>query len=44
MFFSRKFTLAMFLRSVRNFWSKIVRIEGKSVLKLNVRYFFLQVM
>ena len=33
MFFSRKFTLGMFQRSVQTF----VRNEGKSVRKLNVR-------
>ena len=47
MFFSRKFTLGMFQRSVRNFCPKIARNEGKSVRKLNVRNFnvrnFLQV-
>ena len=37
MFFSPKFTLGMFQRSVRNFGPKIVRNEGKSVRKLNVR-------
>ena len=37
MFFSRKFTLGMFQRSVRNFCPKIVRNEGKSVRKLEVR-------
>ena len=37
MFFSRKFTLGMFQHSVRNFCPKIVRNEGKSVRKLNVR-------
>ena len=37
MFFRCKFTLGMFQRSVRNFSPKIVRNEGKSVRKLNVR-------
>ena len=41
--FIRKFTSGMFQRSVRNFCPKIVRNEGKSVRKLNVRN-FLQVM
>ena len=39
MFFSRKFTLGMFQRSVRNVCPKIVRNEGKSVRKLNNRNF-----
>ena len=39
MFFSRKFALGMFQRSVRNFCPKIARNEGKSVRKLNVRNF-----
>ena len=43
MVFSRKFTLGMFQRSVRNFCPIIIRNEGKSVRKLNVRN-FLQVM
>ena len=43
MFFSRKFTLGMFQRSVGNFCPKVVRNEGKSGRKLNVRN-FLQVM
>ena len=37
MFFSRKATLGIFQRSVRNFCPKIVRNEGISVRKLNVR-------
>ena len=37
MFFSPKFTLGMFQRSVRNFCPKIVRNEGKSVRKLKVQ-------
>ena len=39
MFFSRKFTLGMFQRSVWNVCPKIVRNEGKSVRKLNNRNF-----
>lgn len=37
MFFSRKFTLGMFQRSVRKFCLKIVWNEGKSVRKLNIQ-------
>ena len=43
MFYSRKFTLGMFQRSVQNFHPKIVRNEGKSFRNLNIRN-FLQVM
>ena len=43
MFVSRKITLGMFQRSVRNFCPKIVQNDWKSVRKLNVRN-FLQVM
>ena len=36
MFFSRKFTLGLLQRRVRNFCPEIVRNEGKRVRKLNV--------
>ena len=48
MYFSPKFTLGTFQRSVRNFCPKIIRNEGKSVRNFDVWNFnvqnFLQVM